>query len=310
MAEGLSATEWAGIINMKRNNIGYFFKEGVNSIFSHGFMSFASIFIITACLIIMGSFSLLAVNMHHIIKSLEAQNQIVAFIDEDLTLEQAEALESRIKATPNVASIYFMTRDEAMQNFLVQYENNRLFEDLTSEVFRHRYVITLNNIEDMEQTQNDLIAIEGVAKVNAHLELSSGFVTLRNVVSAISVILVLVLLVVSIFIMSNTIKLTTFHRRDEIAIMRMVGATSSFIRWPFVYEGMILGLLGSLFAFLIQWFLYYIALARVDASTSLSFLSLLEYGKIALPMLISFLSVGLFVGIGGSLFAIKNYLKI
>lgn len=293
-----------------KSRVGYFIKEGMASIFSHGFMSFASIFIIMACLIIMGSFSLLALNMHHIIRTLEKQNQIAVFINEDLTLEQAKELEIKVKSTANVANVYFMSKDEAMDSFLEQYDDNKLFKDLTSDVLRHRYLVTLDDIELMEQTRDELIDIEGVAKVRVHLEISKGFVTLRNVVSAVSVVLVLLLFVVSVFIMSNTIKLTTFHRREEIAIMRMVGATSSFIRWPFVFEGIIMGLLGSLLAFLAQWLLYYLAGVRMDASTSLSFITMIESGKIVIPMLATFLSVGMLVGVGGSVFAIKNYLKL
>ncbi len=303
-------TEQAGITIMIRSRLGYFFKEGMASIFSHGFMSFASIIIIMSCLIIMGSFSLLALNMHHIIRTLEKQNQIAVFIDDELSLEEAKALESKVRSTANVANVYFISRDEAMDSFLKQYDDNKLFKDLTSDVFRHRYLVSLEEIELMEQTRDSLIDIEGVAKVRVHLEISRGFVALRNVVSAVSAVLVILLFVVSVFIMSNTIKLTTFHRREEIAIMRMVGATSSFIRWPFVFEGVIMGLMGALLAFLGQWLLYYLASIRMDASTTLSFITLIESGKIVIPMLASFLSVGLLVGVGGSVFAIKNYLKL
>lgn len=273
-------------------------------------MSFASIFIIMACLIIMGSFSLLALNMHNIIRTLEKQNQIAVFIDDELTLEQAKALETEIRLVPNVANVYFITRDEALESFLKQYDDNKLFQDLTPDILRHRYLITLDDIGLMEQTRDDLRSIDGVAKVRVHLEISRGFVTLRNIVSVVSAVLVLLLFIVSVFIMSNTIKLTTFHRREEIAIMRMVGATSSFIRWPFVFEGIIMGLLGSLLAFLVQWAMYYLAVIRMDASTSLSFITLISTGNIVIPMLATFLSVGILVGVGGSVFAIKNYLKL
>lgn len=295
---------------MTKIRLGYFIKEGMSNIFSHGFMSFASIFIIMACLIIMGSFSLLALNMHNIIRTLEKQNQIAVFIDDELTLEQAKALETEIRLVPNVANVYFITRDEALESFLKQYDDNKLFQDLTPDILRHRYLITLDDIGLMEQTRDDLRSIDGVAKVRVHLEISRGFVTLRNIVSVVSAVLVLLLFIVSVFIMSNTIKLTTFHRREEIAIMRMVGATSSFIRWPFVFEGIIMGLLGSLLAFLVQWAMYYLAVIRMDASTSLSFITLISTGNIVIPMLATFLSVGILVGVGGSVFAIKNYLKL
>ncbi|NLO46810.1 MAG: ABC transporter permease [Clostridiales bacterium] len=295
---------------MKRNRIGYFIKEGVSSIFTHGFMSFASIFIIMACLIIMGSFSLLAVNMEYIIRNMEKQNQVVAFVDESLTPEQAQALESDIKAVPNVASVRYVTREEAYESFLDQYKDIKLFEDVGSSILRDRYVMTLHDIEQMAQTRDDLRAIYGIAGVNAHLEIAKGFVTVRNIVGAVSISLVVILLIVSVFIMSNTVKLTTFNRREEIAIMKMVGATNSFIRWPFVFEGMMLGVLGSLLAYLLQWGLYSFAVDRMSRSVALSFITFLKYEVIAIPMLIVFAGIGLLVGIGGSLFAIKNYLKV
>jgi len=132
----------------------------------------------------------------------------------------------------------------------------------------------------------------------------------RNIVSAVSLVLVIILFVISLFIMSNTIKLTTFERRDEIAIMKMVGATSGFIRWPFVIEGLILGSIGSLSAYLIQWGVYKLVSDDVIAASGLSFVKALPFATIAAPMLGAFLAVGLGVGIIGSLVAIRNYLKV
>ena len=295
---------------MKRNRAGYFIKEGVNSIFTHGFMSFATVCIIVACLIIMGSFTLLAFNMQHIITNLEQQNQVVAFVDDSLEVEQAKALQSRIEALPNVSSVQFITRDQAFDTFLAEYEDNRLFEDIDSTVFRHRYVVALDDLSLMSDTQKQLLSISGIAKVNAHLEISSGFVTLKNVVSIISIVLIVVLFIVSLFIMTNTIKLATFNRREEIAIMNMVGATNSFIKTPFVLEGMLLGILGSAIAFLAEWGLYYLMLDKVGASSALSFLQLLPFHDVAIPMVIGFGAVGLLVGVFGSSSAIKNYLRV
>lgn len=302
-------TEWTGIIIMKRNRFGYYIKEGVSSIFTHGFMSFASVCIIVACLIIMGSFTLLALNVGNIIKTLESENQIVAFVDESLSESDARDLEPEIESVANVASVEFISRDEAMDGFTEQYDSD-LFEGLESDVLRHRYIIFMDDISLMAQTQDDLEAIPGIAKVNAHLEISQGFISVRNIVSAVSIVLVLILFIVSLFIMSNTIKLATFERREEIAIMKMVGASSAFIRWPFVVEGLILGMTGALTAFLLQWGVYKLIVDKIIAGAGLSFIDVLPFSTIAVPMIIAFVIVGFGVGVIGSLMAIKNYLKV
>jgi len=173
---------------MRLNKLGYLMSEGFKSVFTHGFMSFASVTIIMACLIIMGSFSLLAMNIDTLIEELEKDNEIIAFIDETMDEEDARALQSQMDATPNVASAVFMSREEAMQNFVDRYGDISMFEGIETDVFRHRYVISLDDITLMQQTQNDLYKIYGVDKVNARLEIAQGFVTVRNIVSAISLV--------------------------------------------------------------------------------------------------------------------------
>ena len=225
---------------MKLNSIGYLIKSGFKGIFSHGLMSFATVAIIMACLIIMGCFALLVVNINDMIAGLEDEsNVVVAFIDENLSREEAVALEPVIMAVPNVDSAQFVTREEAAEDFKSDYDPE-IFDVLTDDTFRDRYVVQLQDISLMEQTRTDLYAVDGVAKVNAHLEYAEGFITARNIVSIISLILIVILIVVSFFIMTNTIKLATFTRREEIAIMKMVGASNGFIRCPFIVEGLIL----------------------------------------------------------------------
>ena len=308
VAESL-ATEWMGITTMKHNRGGYYIKEGVGSIFTHGFMSFASVCIVVACLLIMGSFSLLALNVQEIIGTLENDNQILAFVNEDYTGEQARALQSSLEAVPNVSSAVFVSRDEAYSSFLDEYDDPML-EELDSSILRDRYIIYLDDITLMEETQEALLQVTGIDKVNAHLEIANGFLTVRNVVSAVSLVLIAILLVVSLFIMSNTVKLTTFERREEISIMKMVGATSAFIRWPFVVEGLLLGLFGSLVAYLMQWGIYEAVAESIVHRAGLSFIGTIAFAELALPLFIGFLIIGLGVGVIGSLIAIRNYLKV
>jgi cell division transport system permease protein len=295
---------------MKHNRLGYYIKEGTVSIFNHGLMSFASVCIIVACLIIMGSFGMLAINVDGIIDDLESQNEILAFVDESLDESAARALQSQIESVPNVSRAEFITKQEALDSYESQYDDKSLFEGLDASVLRDRYVIYLDDISLMSQTQDDLNDISGIAKVNAHLEISQGFVTVRNIVTAISLVLVVILLVVSLFIMSNTIKLGVFERREEIAIMKMVGATNAFIRFPFIIEGMLLGLMGSLIAFLLQWGIYQLVTTKLLGLFAQNFINVLSFGAAAIPLLLIFLIIGLAVGIFGSNMALKNYLKV
>ncbi len=300
---------------MRRNKgsaLVYYLREGISSIFTHGFMSFASVCVIVACLLIMGSFTLLALNVESIIGTMESQNVLMAFIDDSLSEAQARSLQSNIEALDNVESATFVSRDEAMESFVETYESDysSLFDGLDSTILRHRYVIYVYDIALMSETQEAVHHLPGIASVSAQLEISSGFVTIRKIVTIVSLVLTVILFIVSLFIMSNTVKLTTFERKDEIAIMKMVGATGAFIRWPFVVEGLLLGVVGSMTAYLLQWGVYELLLDGPLSHSGIAILTVLPFSAVALPLLIAFAAVGLGVGVIGSLIAIKNYLKV
>ena len=229
----------------QRYDFGYFFMEGFRSIFTHGLMSFAAVCMIVCCLLIMGSFSLVAVNASHMFSDLEKENQFTAYIEDTLTQDEARALETQIENVPNVARAEFVTKEEAQEEFEADYEGNPLFEGLPSDVYRDRFHIYLEDISKLAETEAAVDDIEGVAWTKSAPEIAEGFTVIRNVAGAVAIILVIILLAVSLFIIANTIKLATFNRREEIAIMKMCGATNSFVRWPFVFEGLILGLFGA-----------------------------------------------------------------
>ena len=290
--------------------LGYLIREGFRSITTHGFMSFATITIIVACLIIMGSVSLLSLNIDALIKDLENQNEIVVFVDESLPDEEsARELQKNIEALENISSVEFVSREDAMENFMSKYDSS-LMEGIDEDVFRHRFVVHLVDIAQMSQTKLELEDIKGVAKVNAHLDYAQSFVTIRNVVTAVSLVLIVILVFVSFFIMSNTIKLATFGRREEIAIMKMVGATNGFIRLPFVVEGLVLGMLGGGLAFLAEWGLYNVITGRLVGSITGSLLNVVPFSSIALEIFIVYMAVGVLVGAFGGVNAIRNYLKV
>lgn len=301
-----------GIIHMKRSAAGfsYFLVEGIRSIFLHGFMSFAAVGVIVACLLIMGSFSLVAVNIDSMIRGIEQKNEITLFIDESLTDSEALSVGSSL-AIKNVKNAVFVSREKALEQFMEKLEESKKslfagYED--TNLIRHRYQVTLMDISLIDETMEELKAIEGVADIRADLKVAQGLATARRIVEAVSAALIIVLLLVSIFIISNTIKLATFDRREEIGIMRIVGATKAFIRWPFVVEGILLGLTASVTGFFAQGGVY-----TWFTNTILSKIAIVEvipFSDMLLPIAAAFLLIGFFVGVGGSLLTIRKFLQV
>ena len=287
---------------------GYLIKEGIRSIFTHGFMSFASVTIIMACLIIMGSVSLLSMNIDNIIGELEEQNEIVVFVDENLSTEDARALLPQIQAVDNIAFATFVDRTAAMSQFMSNYDQS-LMEGIDESVFRHRFIVNLEDISRMSETRTQLYAISGVSKVNAHIEYAKTFITIRNIVTVVSLVLIAVLAFVSVFIMTNTIKLATYGRREEIAIMKMVGATNGFIKLPFQVEGLTLGLTGGLLAFALLSLVYNSLVNKLLGNLGTTFLTVIPFKSVSATFFLVFIISGAAVGVFGSSNAIRNYLK-
>ena len=291
------------------NRLGYYLKEGTRGVFAHGLSSFLTVVIIIACLLIMGTCGLIALNVSHIVTDLEDQNPIMAFVNEDLTDEEAKALEKTILAVPNVREAQFVSREEAMESFLSKLRESSLFERLEANVFRHRYIIYLDDIALMAKTQRDIANVPGIAWVNAHLGISTSFVSAQKVVNVVSSALIVILFIVCMAIMSSALRVTAYERRKEVGLVKMIGATNSFVRWPITIEGVALGLTGSLLSYLLQWTLYTLLEVRI-ASSGLAFLNVIPFRVIALPLLAAFLFLGLLAAVLGSRIAIRSYIRI
>ena len=293
-----------------KHNFTYFFSEGVGNMFSHGFMSFAAIGITVACLVVMGTFSLVAYNAEVQLETLESEYEILAFVDETYDDAQTQQVGRALSKIANVKDVEFITKEQATENFEKKYENDYMLQDLDAEIFRDRYAVFVSDLNAVNQTAEAIRGVEGVAKVRVDEDIAGGFITLRNVAGIVCIALIAILLVVSVFIISNTIKLTTFDRRDEIAIMKMVGATDGFIRWPFVYEGFFLGLISAVVAFLLQWLLYASVAKSLTMSDTMQLLKIVPFETIWQPVMVIFGAAGILIGIGGSLTAIRKFLRV
>ena len=296
---------------MRINNIGYLFKEGIRGIFLHGFMSFAAVCVTVACLLIVGSFSILAYNLDIMVEDLNQTNEIVVYIDDTLSDMEALSVGSKINMLDNVMQATFKSREEALEDFIADHQDEDAFSGVEPTDLRHRYIVTLMDNALMEETDLAIQSIPGVAKTSAAYELAQGFTTIQDILHMVSFAMIAALLVVSLLIISNTVKLAMYDRRDEIAIMKMVGATNGFIRFPFIVEGFALGMMGATLAFGLEWVVYDAMVAKISAMDgALKLFTFVPFETLMIPMIAVFGAAGLFVGIVGSWTSIRKFMDV
>ena len=295
---------------MKLTNLGYLMKEGIRGIFLHGFMSFAAVVVTVACLLIVGSFSILVYNMNIMVEDLNKTNEILVYVDSELTDAEARSIGTKINRIENIHKAEFVTREQALEDFITDHQEDPAFSGLVPSDLRHRYVVVLENNELMAETVAQLEVIPGVVKINAAFEMAEGFLTLQNVLQIASMAVIGILLIVSLLIISNTVKLAMYDRKDEISIMKMVGATNGFIRLPFVVEGFVLGMLGATAAFFLEWSMYNALVSRLAEVDTLKLFSFVPFTELLVPMVATFAAAGLFVGIVGSWTSIRKFMDV
>ena len=300
---------------MRINNFGYLVKEGIKSIFVHGFMSFAAICVTVACLLIVGIFASVMYNVNIMVEELNRTNEILVYIDESLPYSEAESLETEIRVVDNVHSAEFVSREQALEEFLAEHDDDPVFDGLDASTLRHRIVVVLENNALMKETIADIAKINGVAfddgepAITAHYELAEGFAMIQDLLEVVFVLVLAVLLAVSLLIISNTVKMAMYSRQNEISIMKMVGATNGFFRLPFVVQGFVLGMMGAGLAFAAQWWLYDAMVAKLAVMDTLNMFRFVPFERLMVPMILTFAAAGLFVGIVGSWSSIQKFLK-
>lgn len=294
----------------KNINLRYSIVEGIGNIFLHGFMSFAAVGVIAACLLITSSFILIAFNIESVIEEVSSQSEIVVYVDDSLSRVKALAMRDGIGAIENVSDIEFVTKEQALTEFQRELgDDSGILEGLEDEnPLRDSYHIKMKDISLHAQTVNEIEEIPGVARTQSRKDISEKLVNIKNVIDAVTLTLMAILGAVSVFIISNTVKLATFIRRDEIAIMKMVGATNSFIRWPFVIEGFFLSGIGAVTAFFFQWLLY--SFIQETVSKGIGIVNMIPFKDMSTGLLASFALSSFIIGVGGSLLTIRKFLKV
>ena len=298
-------------MKIRLSSIAYFWKEGIRNIFLHGFMSFAAISVIIICLLITGSVTLVSYNVDLNILKLQQESEIAIYIDDSVPTETAAELQSVIEAIPNVSGAEFESGADALEGFRASLGDNAVLLDgysAENSPLRDGYYITMYDVAKVNETISALEEIDGVANIVVKEEVINKLIQVQKVFRTISITLVVTLGLISIFIISNTVKLAMIARRDEISIQKMVGATNGFIRGPFVIEGMLLGLFAGLLAFGAEWWIY----SKLTALLSTEFASfaMVAFDEVMYLVLGAFAASSILVGICGSSLTIRRFMDV
>ncbi len=292
-------------------SLGYLTREGFRNLYVNRLMSVASVSVLFSCMVMIGLAFMIMVNINMFIGTVEEQNVIMVFVDDNATQEQTVALGENIRKQDNVSKCTFIPRDagfEQLKNDMG--DSSVLFDGLDENPLPDAYEVVLVDAELFDETVSTLSNLENVMHIRENKQLAAQLAGIRNMVSYVSVGIIVLLLVVSLFIVSNTIRITMDSRRLEINIMKSVGATRWFIRWPFMVEGMLLGVISGVLAILAVWGVYALA-GRFMASmlSGLGMAGIVPFGKYGLMLLAMFLVLGLIAGAFGSAVSISRYLK-
>ena len=302
---------------MKFSNFKYLVKQGFSNFKENRLMSIASIGVVVSCLIIVGICGLLALNVNTFANFLGSQNEMVVYIYDSASQDQIDAIDSFIKTNDNIASYNFVSKEEALEeqmSYLGEYgellESYQGDENPLPASFR----CTVKNLEAIQQTSDELAALDGVELLSTPTELAGVLITLKNAAFYGGFGVLAILVFVSIVVISNTIRLTVFARRKEIGIMKFVGATNGFIRLPFIVEGVIIGTIAAIVTFGLlsgaYWYMMNYLLTTATGWLAMVSSVLIPYGDIWLYMLVIFLGFGWFIGAAGSAISMKRYLKV
>ena len=296
---------------MKIRGVRYFFSEAFKNIFSNGWMTLASIFTVIASLLVLGIFLTLSINITSMAGNLEDSYQIVVFVDEKVSDDGVAALGSQIQGIDNVSSATLTTSSERLKNLRDKMGENasKLDRYKDDNPLRNMYQVTLHDLSKSGETIKKLENLDGIAKIQRNEEAIDKLVKAANYIQMFSFWIIIALAIVSIFIISNTIKLTVYTRRKEINIMKFVGATDWFIRWPFIIEGIFIGLIGAGAAIGLIIGGYSLVIGMVD-SLGIAFITMKPLDELLNTILASSLGLGAILGGIGSFISVRKHLNV
>ena len=302
---------------MKFSSFKYLFRQGWNNFKGNRLMSVASVGVVTSCLILVGICGSLVLNVNSFVQYLGAQNEVVIYMKDESTLENINSINSSLEKDEDVTEFKFVSKEEALKEqmeYMGRYESLLSGYQGENNPLPASFRVHLADLTRLEPVSMEFSAFEGVDYVSTPTELAGVLITLKNVTYYAGLAILVILVMVSMVVISNTIRLTVFARRREISIMKYVGATNGFIRLPFIVEGLLIGTISALitFAVVAGGYVYLFNYITTQATGFIAMLSMcmVPFTSIWPVMLIGFVGFGWLIGGMGSAFSMRKYLKV
>ena len=301
---------------MKYSIFGYLIGEGFRNFFKNKKSTAASIIIMCATMFIFGIFFLIGENINYIMEQIQSEQAMQVFINPEATSEQEEALEQKIKSIQYVNTVEYVSKEQALNEVKNWSPDiNKFLSDYTADgynPFRASFVITLTDLTKNDEVQAQVETFENVDDVEAGNQTVNKLVDIANGIRTATFVILVLLVLISIFIIANTIKLTVHARRREISIMKYVGATNGFIRWPFMVEGIIIGIVSALISVVILGFVYNFVVNKLITSSMVTTLqiNLLTFSDMLTMLFTVYIIMGIGIGAIGSAISMKKYLEV
>ena len=289
----------------------YLIKEGYTNLNKHGSKTISTMLIICATMLILGIFVIIFQNVNYNVKTLRLEQGLQAFIEDKTTDDEVEYMKDQLHLIDGVSEIIYMSKAEAFEDAKDQFKDQDYFLDGLEnlDIFPASFIVKFENIEDVDNIRAQVEKIDGIYKVKYNASTIEAVISISKVANYFLLGVGSVLLVVSIFIISNTIKLAVYSNKREIMIMRYIGARNSFIVRPFIVEGAIMGVVSALISFILISIVYVYVYVALNSSYALGVFKFIPYSTIWYQILGLYVLLGLFIGIFGSAISLKKYLK-
>lgn len=290
------------------SGFGYLIREGFRSIWSNRIMSIASICVLVSCLVLTGAAELISVNIEKEVDSVGKTNETTVYIKDGTSDLEAVYIGKNLEKLDNITSVRFYPKEDAINEFKDSLPE-AVFENVNGDnnPLPDAYIIAMDDLSKYDQTIDAILKVDGVDSINNRSELARKLTDISNLVSYISLAIVVALTIISLFIIANTIRTTMYSRRFEISIMKSVGATNAFVRLPFVVEGMVLGFISAIIGTGVLYVVYEGVMSAVNSFVKIS---TIPFSDVYLQVGGIFIVAGVVIGAFGSFISMRKYLKM
>ena len=298
---------------MKYNRLGYLIGEGFSNVFKNKKSTMASIIIMCATMIIFGLFLIIGENVNHFVDNLKLQQGFQVFMKEDATQEEMDKVKENKRALDGISTIEFVSKEQGLNTMKEKLKDEKgVLDGFNVQKIKASYIVKVTDLERSKTIQSEVEKIDNVVKITNSNETAMKLISIAKVIRIATGVILLLLIIISTFIISNTIKLTVHSRRKEISIMKYVGATNSFIRWPFIVEGIVIGIISSIISIIIVGGTYNIITTKMAESDFVRVMgmNLVGLNEMLTSIILVYLILGIGIGTVGSVVSMRKYLKV